>query len=180
MRRLREILGLIPPLAGLENILAQVANGTLAQDEAAKQIRDLADKPHIPVWCPRFIRIIGALFAIIGLGFTAYCIQFSIGTKEVQGSVVEMVGFAGQSPLVEYHVGGKRFTIQSAVSSSPPAYIVGEKVSILYRPDDPTKAQINSFTERWLFPVAFTSCGVMAFVMSFFLPKIISVMTGGV
>ena len=81
--------------------------------------------------------------------------------------------------MVEYHVGGKRFTFRSWLSSSPPAYFVGEKVSVLYRPDNPAKAQINSFTDRWLFAVAFTGSGLGAVLMSFFLPQIFNAILGG-
>ena len=178
MHRILAFLGLTSPLSGLENILEQVANGELAQDDAARQIRELASKPHLPPWFLRLFRIMFAIFAVIGLGFAAYSIAFSIGAKEVPGTVIQMVGGNQKSPIVEYNVGGKRFTHRSSLSSSPPRYFVGEKVSVLYRPDNPKRAQINSFTDRWLFSVMFTCGGLMGVVMSFFIPKLFSAITG--
>jgi hypothetical protein len=144
MRRLREFLGLTAPLEGLEELLGQVADGHLPVDDAARRIRRLASQPHIPPWFLRVFRIMGALFAMIGLGFGVYSAVFAIGAEEVQGTVVKMVGDTGQSPVVEYEVKGRKFTYQSPLSSSPPAYCVGERISVLYHPNDPAKAQINS------------------------------------
>ena len=59
MRGIRELLGLLAPLAGLEAILDQVANGQLTASDAAAQIRNLASRPHIPQWIPRIFRIMG-------------------------------------------------------------------------------------------------------------------------
>ena len=178
MRRIREFFGLRAPLAGLENILEQVADGQLAQDKAGQQIRELASKPRIMAWILRLFRFIGTIFTIVGVGFAGYSIVFSIGAKEVQGTVIEMVGGDQQSPIVEYSVDGKRFTHRSSLSTSPPAYFVGEKVSLLYRPDNPARAQINSFIDRWLFSVIFTGGGIMVVVSSFVVPRIIRAITG--
>ena len=40
MRRFREFLGLAKPLAGLENILEQVASGDIGRDDAAQQMEE--------------------------------------------------------------------------------------------------------------------------------------------
>jgi len=82
---------------------------------------------------------------MVGVAFAGYSILFSIGAKDVPGTVIEMVG---------------------------------EQVSLLYRPYNPARAQINSFTDRWLFPVAFTGGGIVAILVSVFWPKVFRVITG--
>ena len=176
MRDIRELLGLTAPLAGLEAILDRVANGQLTTSDAAVEIRGLvASKPHIPQWFPRLFRIMGAMFAIVGIGVGCYSIAFAIGADEVQGTVTNMVR---GSPVVDYEVNGKQFTFQSSVSSTPPAYFVGEKVRVLYRPDNPASAQINSFTDQWLLPIGFTFGGAWAITCSYLFPRWISFLTG--
>ena len=175
MPGIRELFGLVAPLTGLEGILEQVAKGELSSSDAAAQIRSLASKPHIPAWFPLVFRVMGVVFVLVGVGFGCFSVAYAVGTREVQGEVTDLVG---GSPVVDYEVDGKKFSVQSAVSSSPPAYSIGEKVSVLYRPNNPASAQINSFTERWLFPVAFTAAGVWGVICSYLIPRWISFFTG--
>lgn len=175
MNGFRKFFGLFAPLAGLEEILDQVAKGQLSTSNAAEQIRKLASRPHIPPWLPRLFRIIGVMFAIGGFGVGCYSVAFGIGAKEAKGTVTD---FIGGSPIVEFEVGGQTFSFQSSISSSPPAYFVGEKVDVLYRPNNPRSAQINSFTDRWLFPLAFTAAGIWAVICSYLFPRWISFFTG--
>lgn len=168
MRPIRELLGITPSLKGLEHILQQVADGQLSQSDAARQIRVLALKSRIPSWLPRLFGILGIIQAFIGLGFAAFSVMFFIGARGAAGTVI--VG--GQSPIAEYYVDGKRFTVESFISTAPPAHQIGDDVPILYRPDNPSKARFNTFTDLWFFPVGFTISGITLFVFcSLFLPR---------
>jgi hypothetical protein len=168
MNRLLRFLGREVRLEGLEDILAQVAQGQLAPSEAAERIRRLAAKPRIPPEIGRVLRFIGALSVIIGLAIGAYSVWFVVGAEQAQGTVIEM---AGQAPIVEYQVKGRHLKVEARVKSSPSPYSVGEKVPVLYRPGDPSYAQINTFTERWLFPLSFSGHGIALIVASIFLPR---------
>lgn len=54
---------------------------------------------------------------------------------------------------------------QSDVSSSPPAWRVGEAVKVLFDPNDPSQAVIDSFMARWLVPLLLGFIGgVFAFL----------------
>jgi len=58
------------------------------------------------------------------------------------------------SPVIEFMTDGDQvFSFEGDNASYPPAYEVGEDVSVLYDPKDPETAQINKWTERWLFPI---------------------------
>ena len=66
---------------------------------------------------------------------------------------------------------GQRVTSVASVGSSGRRYRVGASVRVLYSPDDPTKAQLSSFTDLWLMPVflglfgsAFLCVGVYVFI----------------
>jgi hypothetical protein len=169
MRRLREILGLGPPLDGLEGILTQVADRRIPIEDAAQQIRQLAAKPHIPAWHGRVFQVVGSLFALCGLCFCFHSLSFAIGTVEVPGTVIDI---ESGSPIVEYQVDGKRLTLRGAISSTSPRYRVGEKVGVVYRSKEPSRAQINSFTERWLFPLAFTGIGSLFAILGTCMPTL--------
>lgn len=56
------------------------------------------------------------------------------------------------APLVEFTTkDGKIVKHQSNVSSTPPKYSQGDSVKILYDPNEPSRASIDSFDEMWLF-----------------------------
>jgi len=58
------------------------------------------------------------------------------------------------SPVIEFTASDDRkYTFEGDNASDPPAYDVGETVNIIYDPKDPDTAQINKWTERWLFPI---------------------------
>lgn len=57
------------------------------------------------------------------------------------------------SPVIEFEANGQTFSFEGGNASDPPAYDVGEQVPVLYDPADPNTAQINKWTERWLFPI---------------------------
>ena len=57
------------------------------------------------------------------------------------------------SPVVEFKANGQTYSFEGDNASYPPAYDVGEEVSVIYHPNDPDTAQINKWTERWLFPL---------------------------
>jgi hypothetical protein len=163
MRTLRDMLGIGAPLVGLEDVLQQVADGQMMPDEAARRIRASVAKPPLSVLLvSRVFIIIGGCFALIGVGFAAYSVVFASGAERVEGTVTEMVGGNRKAPVVEYQVDGKSYVFRDSISTAPPAYDVGDKVVILYRPDDPRRAQIDSFVGRWLFAVIFTSLGLSA------------------
>lgn len=74
------------------------------------------------------------------------------------------------SPVVEFEANEQTYSFEGGTASYPPAYDVGEKVSVLYDPADPTTAQINKWSERWLFPVIIIPAMIFsALLVNFFL-----------
>ena len=74
------------------------------------------------------------------------------------------------SPVIEFEANGQTYSFESSNASYPPAYDVGEEVKVIYHPNDPNTAQINKWTERWLFPLIIIPAMIFAaLLVNFFL-----------
>jgi hypothetical protein len=74
------------------------------------------------------------------------------------------------SPVIEFDMNGQTYSFEGDNASYPPAYEVGEEVSILYDPANPGTAQINKWTERWLFPLIIIPAMILAaLIVNFFM-----------
>lgn len=74
------------------------------------------------------------------------------------------------SPVIEFEVNGQTYSFEGDTASYPPAYDVGEEVKVIYHPNDPDTAQINKWTERWLFPLIIIPAMIFAaLLVNFFL-----------
>ena len=74
------------------------------------------------------------------------------------------------SPVVEFEVDGQIYSFESDNASDPPAYDVRQEVNVIYRPSNPSTAQINKWSERWLFPsIIIPTMILTALLLNFFL-----------
>ena len=109
--------------------------------------------------------------------FKAYNLENSGSTTT--GTVIEMEessstegGCCVYSPVVEFQANGQTYTFESDNASDPPAYQVGETVPVIYDPNDPNTAQINKWSERWLFPIIIIPAMILgALITTFFLVR---------
>ncbi|MDR7129537.1 uncharacterized protein YneF (UPF0154 family) [Algoriphagus sp. 4150] len=110
----------------------------------------------------KIIKIISYIFALIGLGllvgaFVSYqnTSQFIKEASKTEGTVIRLLtDRSGESvmykPAVEFtDEKGNTVVFNSSTSSNPPSYTEQEKVSVLYPPDDPQKAEIEAFFPLW-------------------------------
>ena len=178
LRKLLTFLGLCPQLPNVENVLEDVRAGNLSVEEAAAQIRDDATRPYLPPWSLRLLRFAGGFFALVGFSLAIYSMSVGLGKSTTRGTVVEMIGHEMTSPVVEYQVNGIAYRIQGSVRSSPPSHAIGDHVDVIYDANDPSAARINTFRERWLFPVGMVGAGLNAIFLSFVLPWIFRVIFG--
>ncbi len=91
--------------------------------------------------------------------YTAYRLETNGVVTE--GTVVQMDpsttdGITTYSPIIEFQANGQTISFDGNVSSNPPQYQVGDKVKVRYAKDDPSTAQIDKWSERWLMPVILT------------------------
>lgn len=73
----------------------------------------------------------------------------------------EWNGRGGSVPEVRYFVDGKPYVIHGVITTSPPAYSIGEKIPVYYPPGNPEQGVIGSFVELWLFPMIFGGIGLV-------------------
>ena len=107
-----------------------------------------------------------ALFNLFVLGMAALTFWFGSQAYQVSkngettsGTVTELAesstedGCCVYSPVVEYMVGGQKYTFESMNASDPPSYRVGQQVEVIFNRTSPSKGAINSWSELWLVPV---------------------------
>jgi hypothetical protein len=110
--------------------------------------------------------ILSYLFLLIGIGLLAgagyiyfHTSDFVANASKAAGTVV---GLRSGAPEVKFTAhDGREVQFTSSVSSKPPAYSVGEKVEILYRPDRPEDAKVNAFMSLWLGVIILGALGSM-------------------
>lgn len=105
---------------------------------------------------------VGMVFAGAGAAVSWRSLQLLQRSNTADGMVVRMLSDGGSSkPVVMYTVDGKQYELIGTIGTTPPAFKVGEKVKVLYRPNDPSYAVIDAFVERWLFPLIFGGIGLV-------------------
>ena len=136
----------------------------------------MSESASLPVWPSRLFGYVaatcGSLALLVGLSVGAWSASQGWGTLKAQGTVVDVVSQDwgdGDStvPVVDYSVDGKTFTCRGAIGFSPPLHKIGEQVEVLRRPDQPDSGHINTFLDRWVFPLMFTVIGGIFCVIGF-------------
>ncbi|OGH90650.1 MAG: hypothetical protein A2479_02145 [Candidatus Magasanikbacteria bacterium RIFOXYC2_FULL_39_8] len=109
----------------------------------------------------------GVIFVGVG-GYSFLDSQKVIKTfASAQGTVVELVRSSTSnesntySPLVSFVANETEYQFKSNFSSDPPAYDVGEQVNVLYNPESPQDARINSFLSLYLISLIFGVTGLI-------------------
>jgi hypothetical protein len=134
---------------------------------------------RVPIFLIVVLFLVGAVALTIGVltGWSSW--NALVGAERVDGTVVELVRVASAkaagpknkggaiskgpafAPLVEYQVGAQSYRIRGHVASSPPAYGVGDRVSILVHPERANEGRIDSFSEWWLGSIVFGGGGLL-------------------
>ena len=112
---------------------------------------------------PIVLTLSGLLFFAIGAGLTMRQRALENQGIEAPGVVValqENYDSDGSTykPVVQFRTaGGQRVEFASSYSSSPPAYEIGESVTVVYSPENPSEAVIKG--EGQIFHVIFMLVG---------------------
>lgn len=108
---------------------------------------------------------LGSIFALIGFGMIANDLMFASSAEETTGTVIRNITQSDSDgvsykPVVEFRdSSGTRREFASSMSTSWIAYDQGETVDVLYDPDNPERASIDSTTERYILPGIFAAMG---------------------
>ena len=120
------------------------------------------------VWVGGIFALVGLIFAGVGGWFYLEDRSLAANGVHAQGTVIDVVssrdsdGDYTYRPVVEFlDEGGARHEFTGKVGSNPPAHSTGERVDVIYSPWSPTDATIDSFFDRFLFPLVFGSFGAV-------------------
>lgn len=123
----------------------------------------------VKLWIGLPFMLFGLVFAGIGGWFYWSDRELANSGTHTQGTVVDLQssrnsdGDMTYKPVVEFSDrNGTRFQFVERIASSPPSFSRGEKVDLIYDPEDPENAMIDSFTTRYLFPLVFGGFGLLA------------------
>jgi hypothetical protein len=103
------------------------------------------------------------IFLLIGLGLLGGAAYLALDTRAdiaraetAAGTVIDLIGRRDSDgdtiyyPHVQYLTrSGETVEFSGAVGSSPPAFEIGEAVSVLYDPVAPQEARIDTFFQLW-------------------------------
>lgn len=115
--------------------------------------------------------LVGAsICAVIALASALYCWHFVRTATAADGRVTQMVERQGEqgtlySPVFSFRdTKGVEHLVHSSTASYPPEHQVGDVVRVLYLPERPQDAKIESFFSLWGLPF------VTGFLAAFYLP----------
>ncbi|WP_322104448.1 DUF3592 domain-containing protein [Paraburkholderia sp. J41] len=107
---------------------------------------------------------VGVVLLAIAAVWASVSLSSTRAMSETQGTVVRFLNDSGDlrsfRPVFSFTAeNGERVEVAGRTASMPPAYAIGEKVALYYRPANPARGVvIDTFSERW-FPV--TILGVL-------------------
>jgi len=122
---------------------------------------------------PLIFMLIGLLFFSIGSGLTVRQRTLEQEGVEAQGAVVDLQenydsDGSTYTPVVRFRTrDGQAIEFVSSYSSSPPAFDVGESVTVVYPLENPTKAIIKG--EGQLLHIVFMLLGGLVAAIGFYL-----------
>jgi len=114
----------------------------------------------------KLVWVFGGVFGGVGIALLAAGIvalhstrEFREGALSAPGTVVD---FDSAKPVVEFvDQDGATHRIVGSVSSNPPAFDLGERVTVRYRPGEPAQARIDSFLESGFLPILLGGMGTV-------------------
>ena len=109
---------------------------------------------------------VGLLVLSTGMGIGAWLLyqsaaEFVARGVEVEGRVIDLVEVIDREDRSRTYkpeytftdADGNEWTDVASVSTNPPSYDVGDKIAIVYDPDQPRDSRVNSFGALWLGPI---------------------------
>jgi Protein of unknown function (DUF3592) len=110
----------------------------------------------------------GALICFIGAAIWSF-LSYQLTTRgvRVQAEITQVIQRNGSNgdyfcPVFSFQTkDGTRHTVTSGIGSYPPAYRIGDTVSVLYYPWAPDSARLDNWFELWGAPIFIAVFGVV-------------------
>ncbi len=163
----------------LRPILNRVAEHTLDITEARRQLL-LQNSSFLYRLKSLITWVVLSCFLLTGLFLIRHAYRVTTSqraiasqSRETSGTVVRLVprtrkrtGNRLMAPVVTYQINGNQYSFESDIASSPPAYRIGDTVTVQYDPEQPEKATIKSFWSSWLPMLLFGGFGSLVTLIS--------------
>lgn len=123
--------------------------------------------------------ISAVILSIVSVWYAYSSWNFYSKGEKAQGTVVRLEEHYSSdsgntySPVYRYTVNGQEYEYESVNSSYPPSKEVGEVVTLLYDPNNPSKARENSIWELWLLPMILCPVSFMMIILSIGIPMLV-------
>ena len=119
--------------------------------------------PFSRLWYKLLI-LFGSIFFLVGSILLVREISFTSGSTNAVGHVVrirteESADDTSRIPIVEFKT-DKGATVQIEGVPTRPSAEVGQSVTVIYHPGNPSDGKIDNFVQRWLFPLVFAPLGI--------------------
>ena len=138
-----------------------------------KRIFKLFEKVGSVMWLVRIMRYVFRIFflalglvGIAGIVWGIYALSFSISALRVEGKVIanqlqtDLDGDSYYYPEVEFVTpDGRSHRFVGDNGTAPPSFKVGERVTIVYKKNDPDSAKIGTFFEFFFGPLLLCGLG---------------------
>lgn len=110
--------------------------------------------------------LIGIPLAIFGIKELLAVKKFVAGGVRTEGTIMEMKeGPTKFYPRVQFATkDGRTMEFSSGNGSNPPMYKPGDTVPVIYNPNAPQYAVINTFIDLWLGPTIYATAGLLFLV----------------
>jgi hypothetical protein len=122
----------------------------------------------------RFSKMMMALslaLLILGIAFAVRAVAFLHRAVRTQATITELIETKGQHGTMYAPVfvfsdpEGKTRKVVSSVSSFPPVGTVGDKIAILYDPENPKRTAENTFFSVWGISAILGGCGAFYLIL---------------
>jgi hypothetical protein len=129
-------------------------------------------------WIAPLFFAVGVVALLVGLVTLVFTVRFIQRAEHATGTVIELSretdsdGEVTFYPVVRFETAeGREIEFKSSSGSSPPSHSEGDRVDVLYDPDDPHDARLSGFFDLWLFPIVGFALGVVFIVVSLFVRR---------
>jgi Protein of unknown function (DUF3592) len=114
----------------------------------------------------RLLLAVGVVVFVVGVVLFARAAQFVADAEHATGTVIDLSrerdsdGRVSLYPVVRFTTAdGQTIEFVNPSTSNPPSETPGDRVAVLYDPDDPYDAQLSGFLHNWLPPTTFSAFG---------------------
>ena len=124
---------------------------------------------------------VGLIFGIVGILLLAIAAFFFMRTrtfigraKEAKGTVIQMEyrrnsssSSGAYAAVYQFKTSdGQTIIKQDTLASNPPRFKVGQVLDVLYEPDNPNRATINTWMSLYFLPALLAALGVVSVVVA--------------